>query len=85
MVLPARGPSGITGAVNDSAVFLVHGDTLGCAQVLQRGRLQVHANFLVNVGGATASDFLTLARKVKDTVHRHYGVVLQEEVRIIDG
>lgn len=56
------------------------GERCGGAQVSE-----VHANFLVNVGGATASDFLTLARKVKETVHRHYGVVLQEEVRIIDG
>ena len=56
------------------------GERCGGAQVSE-----VHANFLVNVGGATASDFLTLARKVKETVHRQSGVMLQEEVRVIDG
>lgn len=56
------------------------GESCGGAQVSE-----VHANFLVNTGGATASDFLTLARKVKEKVHSRFGVTLQEEVRIIDG
>jgi UDP-N-acetylmuramate dehydrogenase len=46
---------------------------------------EIHANFLVNVGQATTSDFLALAEKVRVTVHRRFGVMLQEEVRIIDG
>jgi UDP-N-acetylmuramate dehydrogenase len=56
------------------------GQRCGDAQVSQ-----VHANFFVNAGGATASDFLALAEKVKSEVHRQFGVMLQEEVRIIDG
>jgi UDP-N-acetylmuramate dehydrogenase len=56
------------------------GERCGDAQVSQ-----VHANFFVNAGGATASDFLALAEKVKSEVHRQFGVMLQEEVRIIDG
>ncbi|UCG38084.1 MAG: UDP-N-acetylmuramate dehydrogenase, partial [bacterium] len=45
----------------------------------------VHANFLVNTGGATAADFLALAGKVKETVHERFGISLEEEVRIIHG
>ena len=43
----------------------------------------VHANFLVNRGGASAADFLALAARVKDAVRRQSGVELQEEVRIV--
>jgi UDP-N-acetylmuramate dehydrogenase len=56
------------------------GEKCGGAQVSE-----VHANFLVNLGGATASDFLTLAERVKATVHKRFGIMLEEEVRIIDG
>ena len=55
------------------------GEKCGGAQVSE-----VHANFLVNTGGATTSDFLTLAEKVRGTVNKRFGVMLQEEVRIID-
>ncbi len=40
--------------VNDSAVVLVHGHTLGAAQVLQGSRLEVHAYFFRN--DSTASE-----------------------------
>jgi UDP-N-acetylmuramate dehydrogenase len=43
----------------------------------------VHANFLVNRGGASADDFLALAAKVKEKVREQSGVELQEEVRIV--
>ena len=56
------------------------GEKCGSAQVSE-----VHANFLVNLGGARTSDFLTLAQRVKETVHTRFGVVLEEEVRIING
>jgi len=39
-----------------------------------------HANFLVNLGGATASDFRTLAERVKGRVRDVFGVTLEEEV-----
>jgi len=55
------------------------GERCGGAQVSE-----VHANFLVNLGGASTSDFLTLAERVKTTVHERFGIMLQEEVRIID-
>ena len=71
--------------VGDSAGRLIDaagmkGKRIGNAQVSE-----IHANFLVNLGGASAADFLTLAREVKETVNEKFGVVLVEEVRIIDG
>jgi len=43
----------------------------------------VHANFLVNRGGASAADFLALAARVKETVREQSGVELIEEVKIV--
>jgi UDP-N-acetylmuramate dehydrogenase len=51
--------------------------TVGGAQVSE-----IHANFLVNRGGATAADFLKLAGIVKDRVFAASGIRLEEEVRI---
>ncbi len=39
-----------------------------------------HANFLINTGNATASDFAALSTVIKTTVHEKYGVTLEEEV-----
>jgi UDP-N-acetylmuramate dehydrogenase len=39
-----------------------------------------HANFICNLGGATAADLRTLAAKVKHAVEEQYGVLLEEEV-----
>jgi len=44
---------------------------------------EVHSNFLVNAGGASADDFLRLSATVKNAVFRISGVTLQEEVRIV--
>jgi UDP-N-acetylmuramate dehydrogenase len=83
-------PSGLPSAgcwfknpTGDSAGRLIDeagmkGIRIGNAQVSE-----VHANFLVNLGGATTADFLTLAEKVRGTVHKRFGVMLQEEVRVI--
>jgi UDP-N-acetylmuramate dehydrogenase len=84
-------PSGVASAgcwfrnpEGDSAGRLIDaagmkGEKCGGAQVSE-----VHANFLVNRGGATTADFLTLADRVKGTVHKRFGVLLQEEVRVVD-
>ena len=40
----------------------------------------VHGNFLVNAGGATASDFRRLADRVKARIRDCFGVTLDEEV-----
>jgi len=39
-----------------------------------------HANFIYNIGGATAKDVLQLASKLKERVKERFGVVLEEEV-----
>ncbi len=43
----------------------------------------VHANFIVNVGNATAADVLALIAHVRDTVYRESGVMLEQEVKVI--
>lgn len=42
-----------------------------------------HANFIVNTGQATASDFLTLASYVQKTVKEKTGIDLEMEVRVV--
>lgn len=56
----------------------LRGYRVGGAQVSE-----VHTNFLVNTGGATAADFLELAGIIKERVKGQCGVELEEEVRIV--
>lgn len=51
------------------------GYTIGKAQISP-----VHANFIVNLGGATAQDVLALISKVQETVKEKFGVSLHEEI-----
>ncbi len=44
----------------------------------------VHANFLVNSGGASATDIITLMKQVQEEVAARFGIRLEPEVRIID-
>jgi len=60
----------------DEAGF--RGYRVGGAQVSE-----VHTNFLVNRGGATAGDFLRLADEIKRKVKEMTGTTLEEEVRIV--
>lgn len=50
---------------------------VGDAQVSEK-----HANFIVNLGRATARDVIALALKVRDAVESRFGVRLEPEVRI---
>lgn len=43
----------------------------------------LHANFIVNTGGATASDVLTLMDRVKTRVYERFGVQLTPEVLVV--
>ncbi len=43
---------------------------------------EMHANFIVNEGGATCADILALIDVVKRTVKEQFGVQLEEEVKI---
>jgi len=56
----------------------MRGATIGGAQVSE-----VHSNFLVNTGGATAQNFLDLSAMVINAVFTTSGVTLEEEVRIV--
>ncbi len=56
----------------------MRGARVGGAQVSE-----VHSNFFVNTGGATAADFLALATIVINAVRATSGVTLEEEVRIV--
>ena len=42
-----------------------------------------HANFIVNDGGASASDVLALVEQVRDAVFQRHGVRLENEVQVI--
>ena len=42
-----------------------------------------HSGFVINTGGATASDILSLMRLVQNTVYDKFGVMMEPEVRII--
>ena len=54
------------------------GRRVGGAQVSEK-----HAGFIVNTGGATATDILTLIGVVQDEVLARFGVRLETEVRIL--
>ena len=54
------------------------GLTLGKAQVSDK-----HAGFVVNLGNAKAKDILDLIDVVKSTVYSKFGVMLEEEVKIL--
>lgn len=54
------------------------GRSVGGAQVSPK-----HAGFIVNTGGATATDILTLIGVVQDEVQARFGVRLETEVRVL--
>lgn len=43
----------------------------------------LHSGFLINTGGATATDIIDLMEIVKSTVFEEFGIILEPEVRII--
>ncbi len=43
-----------------------------------------HANWIINRGGASASDVIHLANAIKKTVKRKKGILLKEEVKILN-
>ena len=54
------------------------GYVIGGAQVSEK-----HANFIVNIGGATALDIELLIKHMRDTVLEKQGVALQQEVKVL--
>ncbi|MDH3608064.1 MAG: UDP-N-acetylmuramate dehydrogenase [Gammaproteobacteria bacterium] len=68
---------------NDYAARLIEscdlkGKTIGGAQISTK-----HANFILNLGDATAADIESLILNVRSTIEREHGVSLIPEVRII--
>jgi len=63
-------------------------DDAGLKGMNVRGALvsEVHANYVVNTGEATASDVLELMDRIRDAVRKQWGIVLENEVRVVgDG
>jgi UDP-N-acetylmuramate dehydrogenase len=54
------------------------GKRVGGAQVSEK-----HANFIVNLGNATAAHVMTLIELIKHTVYQHSGVMLELEVKLV--
>jgi UDP-N-acetylmuramate dehydrogenase len=54
------------------------GTCIGGAQISEK-----HANFIVNVGGATAADIRRLADRASDEVAARFGIELAHEVQFI--
>jgi UDP-N-acetylmuramate dehydrogenase len=54
------------------------GRRVGGAQVSEK-----HAGFIVNQGGATASDVLTLIAEIQHEVERQFGVWLMTEIKVV--
>jgi UDP-N-acetylmuramate dehydrogenase len=56
------------------------GYSIGGAKVSEK-----HAGFIVNTGNATSKDVLDLVEYIKGKIYEKYGVVIEEEIRIIGG
>lgn len=79
---PAESP-GVAPGVPQTAGQLIDaagmkGFTVGRAQVSPR-----HANYIVNLGGATAAEVLAVIDAVRERVLRQFGIELQLEVKVI--
>jgi UDP-N-acetylmuramate dehydrogenase len=71
---PVQGPS--AGELIERAGL--KGTQIGNAQISR-----IHANFVVNKGGATAADVISLARAAQDRVYERLGIQLQREVIVV--
>ena len=69
-------PRGFAGQLIEAAGL--KGERIGGAQIST-----THANFIVNTGGATASDVIALIARARALVHCRTGVVLEPEVKIL--
>ncbi|MDA1098189.1 MAG: UDP-N-acetylmuramate dehydrogenase [Proteobacteria bacterium] len=60
-------------------------DQAGCRGLVRGGAKvsELHCNFLINTGGATAADLEALGEEVRRRVQAHSGVMLQWEIRRI--
>jgi UDP-N-acetylmuramate dehydrogenase len=83
---PVREPSAGCVFKNPSGLYagkLI--DEAGC-KGMRIGDVEVstiHANFFINKGGATASDFISLMKRVAQRVKEKFGVILEPEIKIV--
>jgi UDP-N-acetylmuramate dehydrogenase len=66
-----------------TAGWLIEQTGLKAFQVGQAQVSPMHANFIVNVGGATADNVLSLIRSVQDRVEDKWNIRLHPEVRLL--
>ncbi|HAZ28471.1 MAG TPA: UDP-N-acetylenolpyruvoylglucosamine reductase [Candidatus Magasanikbacteria bacterium] len=55
------------------------GAQIGGAKVSEK-----HGNFIVNTGGASATDVFSLIEMIQETVYTQYGITLEEEIQRIE-
>jgi len=67
----------------DFAARLIESVGLKGKQVGKANISDIHANFIVNQGGASCEDVLALIRLAKDTVQTKQGVCLEPEVKLV--
>ena len=67
----------------DSAGRLIEAAGLKGARIGAAVVSDVHANFIVNAGGATAADVVALVKLIRDTVKETNGIELRPEVRFL--
>ncbi len=72
-----KNPEGLSaGRLIDEAGL--KGTIIGGAQISE-----VHGNYIVNIGGATAMDVLTLIAMVRDKVFKTKGILLEIEIKVV--
>ncbi|MGB9867745.1 MAG: UDP-N-acetylmuramate dehydrogenase [Bacillota bacterium] len=71
-----RPPGHFAGRLIEQAGF--KGRRIGGAQVSEK-----HAGFIVNLGGATASDVIRLIGEIQKSVYESTGVLLEPEIKIV--
>jgi UDP-N-acetylmuramate dehydrogenase len=80
--LPSAG-SVFVNPANDSAGRLIESVGLKGERIGGAAFSDVHANFIVNLGGATASDVVTLMAIAQERVRDAHGVELRPEIRFL--
>jgi UDP-N-acetylmuramate dehydrogenase len=80
--LPSAG-SVFANPAGDSAGRLIEGVGLKGARVGGAQVSDVHANFIVNTGGATAEDVVALVRLAREAVKDSNGIELRPEIRFL--
>lgn len=68
---------------NDHAARLIDSAGLKGTCVGKACVSDVHANFIINTGAASAADIVSLIEKIRNEVRQQHGVELETEVRIV--